>query len=129
MIFFLYLKKYIFRCYIFWRHHIYLFIYFYFAAPFFLETPIPPPPLKITCPVKTRCCKKSLLHSLHFCRKSLFFNCRFFARPIFGGNQFFFYNFFFNFAGSLAPFFSAENPSSIQLIWCGLMKKIADREK
>ena len=36
-------------------------------------------------------------------------NCRFFDRSIFGGNQ------------KLAPFFSAENPSYIKLIWCGLM--------
>ena len=58
------------------------------------------------------------------------------ARPIFAGNQFFWKKKLslvhsLHFLGkskikrkkkirSLAPFFSAENPSSIKLIWCGL---------
>ena len=61
--------------------------------------------------------KKSLFRSLHFCGKSVFLKKRrFFVRSIFGRNQ----NLKKKKNRSLAPFFSAENPSSIKLIWCGL---------
>ena len=54
--------------------------------------------------------KNASSHSLYPILKK----CRFFARCLFRGNHFFLE------IRLLAPFFSAENPSSIKLIWCGL---------
>ena len=100
----------------FYRNLIFIYIHKkYFTAPFFLEatffnyyfiisplhfcleTPIPPPHTENHVSGTFRSLKK---------------NC-FFARPIFAENLFFLEN---NFARSL-HFYSAENPTSIKLVW------------
>ena len=106
-------------------------IYLYFAAPIFfffffipplhfcLKTPISPPPrLKITSALRFFLWKKnSLLRSPHFTKN------RFFWKKMVASTL-------APFLGEikikvkirwLAPFFSAENPSSIKLIWCDLV--------